>query len=391
MVDVPAATVLRIGSRGADVLAWQKHLNAAGFKVAEDGVFGPKTATVTMKYQKASGVRPDGKVGLITQSAALPMPRLRPPDPSAPIIPVQSAPLPPMVPQAAAPLPAPPQPIPQQAPAGPQPTPPPIVPAPAGMPGPAAIPSSAGALPPTAPTGAGFRQPMPPMMAPGMGGAAPTSVPQPISRDMPPVQFSPGASSGPPAPPPMPPAGAMPGPQFSPGSATAGMPPNRPSVMDQMMQTDQPPVDIAGTYGAAGVAQGDRYPNVRAMQTELEQGRRKRDVADLQAKLDEAARLHRLVAGSGSPAETGIPVAADSAPVVPPGVSMPDTATPPPSAFGAVVGPADQPQASLADVRRRLTAELLAKQRAKSPLQAGFALPPIDALTERLRRLGIVQ
>lgn len=62
---------LHQGVTGPRVEAWQRVLNAAGFVCAVDGVFGPKTRTLTMLLQKQLGVAMDGVVGPATQAAAV--------------------------------------------------------------------------------------------------------------------------------------------------------------------------------------------------------------------------------------------------------------------------------------------------------------------------------
>lgn len=61
---------LHQGVTGPRVEAWQRVLNAAGFVCTVDGVFGPKTRTLTMLLQKKLGVAMDGVVGPATQAAA---------------------------------------------------------------------------------------------------------------------------------------------------------------------------------------------------------------------------------------------------------------------------------------------------------------------------------
>lgn len=69
--------VLREGSRGAAVKDWQATLNklaAAGkpaqAKVAEDGIFGPKTKAATVAFQRWAHIAADGIVGVDTYTAA---------------------------------------------------------------------------------------------------------------------------------------------------------------------------------------------------------------------------------------------------------------------------------------------------------------------------------
>ena len=56
--------VLKKGSRGDYVLAWQKYLNQAGYPCGlEDGKFGNNTETAVKEFQKAHGLMPDGIIG----------------------------------------------------------------------------------------------------------------------------------------------------------------------------------------------------------------------------------------------------------------------------------------------------------------------------------------
>jgi peptidoglycan hydrolase-like protein with peptidoglycan-binding domain len=57
---------IRQGSKGNDVIAWQKILG-----LSADGKFGPGTFAATKKFQSAHGLTPDGVVGSKTWSAAL--------------------------------------------------------------------------------------------------------------------------------------------------------------------------------------------------------------------------------------------------------------------------------------------------------------------------------
>ncbi len=64
--------VLRSGSTGDDVIAWQNFLIGQGFTELEvDGKFGKETAFDTKKYQKTRGLYPDAVVGRLTYAAAM--------------------------------------------------------------------------------------------------------------------------------------------------------------------------------------------------------------------------------------------------------------------------------------------------------------------------------
>lgn len=61
--------LLKRGTRGSDVAAWQTILQGAGHNIAADGIFGPATETATKTFQRALGVTPDGIVGPQTRDA----------------------------------------------------------------------------------------------------------------------------------------------------------------------------------------------------------------------------------------------------------------------------------------------------------------------------------
>lgn len=58
-------STIRYGSRGDDVIAWQRILD-----VTRDGVFGVRTQTATEAWQRARGLHPDGIVGPKTWAMA---------------------------------------------------------------------------------------------------------------------------------------------------------------------------------------------------------------------------------------------------------------------------------------------------------------------------------
>lgn len=59
--------VLKKGSRGQYVLAWQKFLNQNGYICGlEDGKFGENTRLAVIEYQKAKKLTPDGVIGPAT-------------------------------------------------------------------------------------------------------------------------------------------------------------------------------------------------------------------------------------------------------------------------------------------------------------------------------------
>lgn len=64
-----AQPVLRRGSTGDDVLAWQKRLLAQGFAMSLDSAFGETTETATKQFQQDAGLQDDGIVGRDTYDA----------------------------------------------------------------------------------------------------------------------------------------------------------------------------------------------------------------------------------------------------------------------------------------------------------------------------------
>ena len=63
--------MLRIGSRGPEVHAWQKRLAADGFDPGPvDGIYGARTAQATRAWQASRGVTADGVVGPQTRAMA---------------------------------------------------------------------------------------------------------------------------------------------------------------------------------------------------------------------------------------------------------------------------------------------------------------------------------
>jgi peptidoglycan hydrolase-like protein with peptidoglycan-binding domain len=70
----PTGPVLKLGSSGSDVTAWQNQLNqwlktTSGQPLTADGTFGATTQTATEQLQSASGLTPDGIVGPATRQA----------------------------------------------------------------------------------------------------------------------------------------------------------------------------------------------------------------------------------------------------------------------------------------------------------------------------------
>ena len=68
--NVKQLPVLKIGSRGEYVLAWQKFLNLNGYHCgAEDGIFGQNTKNAVIAWQISHNLDPDGIIGKATWSS----------------------------------------------------------------------------------------------------------------------------------------------------------------------------------------------------------------------------------------------------------------------------------------------------------------------------------
>ena len=61
--NVKQLPVLKMGSRGEYVLAWQKFLNQNGYFCTEDGIFGKQTRKAVMDWQLSHGLDVDGVIG----------------------------------------------------------------------------------------------------------------------------------------------------------------------------------------------------------------------------------------------------------------------------------------------------------------------------------------
>ena len=65
--NVKQLPVLKRGSRGEYVLAWQKFLNLNGYPCgAEDSIFGPNVERAVRDWQLSHGLDPDGIIGKLT-------------------------------------------------------------------------------------------------------------------------------------------------------------------------------------------------------------------------------------------------------------------------------------------------------------------------------------
>lgn len=56
--------------RGTDVLRWQKRMHYRGWRIACDGVFGPQSAEMLVKFQKEKKLKTDGVLGPQSWAAA---------------------------------------------------------------------------------------------------------------------------------------------------------------------------------------------------------------------------------------------------------------------------------------------------------------------------------
>jgi peptidoglycan hydrolase-like protein with peptidoglycan-binding domain len=65
-------TILTIGSQGAAVKELQEKLNALGYKLTVDGIYGNKTADAVKDFQSKNGLRADGIVGPKTMEKLAP-------------------------------------------------------------------------------------------------------------------------------------------------------------------------------------------------------------------------------------------------------------------------------------------------------------------------------
>lgn len=68
---VAGVPLLRLGSRGASVAAWQRELDVhADESITVDGIYGPQTWQVTLAFQRGEGLVADGVVGPQTRAAS---------------------------------------------------------------------------------------------------------------------------------------------------------------------------------------------------------------------------------------------------------------------------------------------------------------------------------
>jgi peptidoglycan hydrolase-like protein with peptidoglycan-binding domain len=64
------AVILGRGAVGAPVAAWQRQMARRGWRIVTDGVFGPQSQRVALRFQREKGLQVDGLVGRETWSAA---------------------------------------------------------------------------------------------------------------------------------------------------------------------------------------------------------------------------------------------------------------------------------------------------------------------------------
>jgi N-acetylmuramoyl-L-alanine amidase len=65
-----AATIMKVGSSGSDVLALQRELSDLGYSAGPlDGIYGPKTMAAVEAFQRNDHLQVDGIDGPLTQSA----------------------------------------------------------------------------------------------------------------------------------------------------------------------------------------------------------------------------------------------------------------------------------------------------------------------------------
>jgi len=61
--------ILKVGSRGDEVSDVQRQLQALGFDLQIDGIYGNMTRKAVIRFQESVGLRADGIVGTNTQNA----------------------------------------------------------------------------------------------------------------------------------------------------------------------------------------------------------------------------------------------------------------------------------------------------------------------------------
>jgi peptidoglycan hydrolase-like protein with peptidoglycan-binding domain len=63
---VKANGTLRRGAQGTSVRALQLALHAAGYRIDDDGVFGPATEYFVQQFQRQHGLKPSGELNMVT-------------------------------------------------------------------------------------------------------------------------------------------------------------------------------------------------------------------------------------------------------------------------------------------------------------------------------------
>jgi len=55
---------------GADIRTWQQQMASRGWRIAVDGVYGPASSDVCVRFQQEKGLTPDGGIGREAWNAA---------------------------------------------------------------------------------------------------------------------------------------------------------------------------------------------------------------------------------------------------------------------------------------------------------------------------------
>lgn len=67
----PYPGLVKMGDRGQDVRVWQQVLVERGYRIAVDGIFGPRTNHVVVDWQRKHGLKVDGIAGPVTWHSLL--------------------------------------------------------------------------------------------------------------------------------------------------------------------------------------------------------------------------------------------------------------------------------------------------------------------------------
>ena len=82
--DIAFPPTLRVGDRGEDVVRLQEGLQARGYAIDADGVYGAKTKAAVKAFQAERGLKADGVCGPLTWTLLLDAPAEAPEAPDAP-------------------------------------------------------------------------------------------------------------------------------------------------------------------------------------------------------------------------------------------------------------------------------------------------------------------